>query len=263
MPLSTHSNDYVFGRGELYVDLIDSNGATVGERFLGNCPGFTLSVESEQFEHFSSTSGIRSKDLTVTQSVDFSAQIQCDDVSSANLALFLGGAVGSKAQVATPVANEPHTVKQGLEYQLGTSSSNPTGVRDVGSVVVTNVAGSTTYVLDTDYRLNATLGRIYIIPGGAIADDQVIHVDYTPVAGSRVQVTSGNAGRLTAAVRFLAANANGTNRDLYIASASLSPEGELPLITEDELASFTLNVGVSEKNSQTAAIIIDGRHVAS
>jgi len=263
MPLSTHSNDYVFGRGEIYVDLIDSNGATVGERFLGNCPGFTLSVESEQFEHFSSTSGIRSKDLTVTQSVDFSAQIQCDDVSAANLALFLGGAVGSKAQVATPVENEAHTVKQGLEYQLGTSTSNPTGVRDVSSVVVTNAAGSTTYVLDTDYRLNAALGRVYIIPGGSIADDQVIHVDYTPAAGARVQVTSGNAGRLTAAVRFIAANANGTNRDLYIASASLSPEGELPLITEDELASFTLNVGVSEKNSQTAAIIIDGRHVAS
>ncbi len=263
MPLSTHSNDYIFGRGELFVDIFDDAGNKQGERFLGNCPGFNLSIESEQFEHFSSTSGVRSKDLTVTTSVNFNASIQCDDVSAANLALFLGGSVGSVSQTATPVANEAHAVLQGYEYQLGTSTSNPTGVRDVGSVVVTDTAGTTTYVLNTDYKLNATLGRIYIIPSGAITDDQVIHVDYTPTAGSRTQVTSGTAGRLTGAIRFIAANANGTNRDLYIASCSIAPEGELPLITEDELASFTLNIGVNEKDSNTKQIIIDGRHVAS
>jgi hypothetical protein len=264
MPIAgtNFSNTYVFGRGELFVDLFDSNGAKTGERFLGNCPGFSLNIESEQFEHFSSTGGLRKKDLTVTLSVNFNAEITCDDVSAQNLALFLGGTVSTVTQTATPVTNEAIVVRQDREYQLGATSNNPLGVQDVTSVVVTNVAGSTTYVLNTDYRLDAAKARIYIIPGGGIANGTTVHVDYTPTAGTITRVSSGGSGSQTGAIRFISDNAAGPNRDLYIASASLSPSGELPLITEDELASFTLAVGINERDSGTPQIIIDGRRAA-
>jgi hypothetical protein len=258
--LTPHTNSYVFGRGRLYVDLFDSNGNRTGERFLGNCPGFTINVESEQFEHFSSTAGIRTKDLSVTMSVTLNAQIQCDDVSAENLALFLAGSASTITQTATPVTNEAITVSKGYEYQLGMTSSNPVGVQNVSAVAVTNSAGSTTYVLNTDYTLDATAARIYIVEGGAITNGQVIHVDYTPGAGSYTRVASGSEGSLTGAVRFIADNAgNSPNRDLYIASAELSPEGEMPFITEDGLASFTLNVGVNARDSSTAQIYVDSR----
>ncbi len=263
MPLGNHSNTYVFGRGELYVDLFDGNGAKTGERFLGNCPGFTLNIESEQFEHFSSTGGLRKKDLTVTLSVNFNAEINCDDVSAENLALFLGGSVSTITQSATPVTNEAIVVNQGRDYQLGASGSNGFGVQNVGSVVVTDVAGTTTYVLNTDYRLNAAKGRIHILPGGAITDGTTIHVDYTPTAGTFTRVASGGTGSQTGAIRFISDNAAGPNRDLYIASASLAPSGELPLITEDELASFTLAVGINERDSSTPQIEVNGRLVTS
>jgi phage tail sheath protein FI len=48
----------------------------------------------------------------------------------------------------------------------------------VWDVVVTNVAGDTTYVLDTDYKLDAADGTITRLAAGAIADDETIHVDY-------------------------------------------------------------------------------------
>jgi hypothetical protein len=265
MPIAgtNFANTYVFGRGELFVDLFDNNGNKTGERFLGNCPGFSLNIESEQFEHFSSTGGLRKKDLTVTLSVNFNAEITCDDVSAQNLALFLGGTVSTVTQTATPVTNEAITVNQDREYQLGATSGNPMGVQDVTSVVVTNVAGTTTYVLNTDYRLDAAKARIYIIRGGAIANGTIVHVDYTPTAGTITRVSSGGSGSQTGAIRFISDNAAGPNRDLYIASASLSPSGELPLITEDELASFTLAVGINERDSGTPQIIIDGRRIGS
>jgi hypothetical protein len=263
LPLKAHTNQYKFGRGKLYIDLLTAAGAKVGERFIGNCPGFVLSVESEKFDHFSSTAGLRSKDKTVTLAVDFGAQITCDDVTKDNLALFLGGTVETITQSATPVANEAITVKKGYEYQLGATSSNPVGVQKVGSVVVTDVAGTTTYVLNTDYALDADSARILIIAAGAIANDQVIHVDYTPVAGTIQRVTSGTAGALDAAIRFIAANASGENDNLYIPLCSVAPSGELPFITEDDLASFTLDLGVSTLNSNTKQIYIDGVLVAS
>lgn len=266
MPIAgtNFSNTYVFGRGELFVDVFDENGAKTGERHLGNCPGFTLTIESEQYDHFSSTGGIRQKDFSATLAVNFNAEITCDNVSYDNLALFLGGAVSTITQSATPVTNEAIRVNRDREYQLGATDSNPMGVQDVTSVVVTNVAGTTTYVLNTDYRLDAAKARIYIMPTGAITNGTVVHVDYTPTAGTITRVASGENGSQTGAVRFIAYNGGGTqNRDLYIASANLSPSGELPLITEDEVASFTLAVGIGKRNSGTPLIIIDGRRVST
>jgi len=172
LPLNTHTNQYVFGRGRIFIGVYSGDANRADRRFIGNCPGFTLSVESEKFEHFSSTAGIQTKDLTVTKSVNFNAQVTCDDIQSENLALFLGGTSGTLSQSATPVTNEAIVVQKGYHYQLGLVGSNDVGVREVSSVVVTNVAGSTTYVLDTDYKLDADSGMIYIISdGGGKAPD--------------------------------------------------------------------------------------------
>lgn len=258
LPLNTHTYSYVFGRGKIYIDLFDTSGNKTGERFMGNCPGFTLTVASEKFEHFSSTSGLRKKDLSVVTSVNFNAKITCDDVSGANLALFLGGDVTSVSQVATPVTGEAIVVKDGYEYQLGSTAANPMGVKNVSSVTIKDATEVTTYVLNTDYTLDTASGRFSIIPAGAIADGATIHAGYTPAAGTKTRVTSGDTGSNTGAVRFIADNATGENRDCYIASASLAASGDLPLITEGDIAKFDLDVGVNEKDSNTPQIIIDG-----
>jgi hypothetical protein len=258
LPINAHTNQYVFGRGKIYIDLFDDDGNLTGERFLGNCPGFTLTVASEKFEHFSSTAGLRKKDLTVTTSVNFNSTINCDDVSNENLALFIGGDVSSVTQAATPVTGEAITVSAGYEYQLGATSANPMGVKKVSSVSVKDVTDATTYVADTDYKVDLDSARISIIAGGAIADGTTVHVGYTPAAGTRTRVSSGAAGSATGAVRFIADNAVGENRDCYIASASLAANGDLPLITDNDIAKFALDVGINEKDTNTAQILIDG-----
>jgi hypothetical protein len=263
LPLNVHKNEYVFGRGKTYVDIFDANGNKTGERFLGNCPGFTLSVTSEKFEHFSSTSGLRKKDLSVVTSVNFSGKITCDDVSSENLALFVGGTVSTVTQSATPVTGEAHTVRAGLEYQLGATAANPMGVKDVSAVTLKSADGVTSYVLGTDYVVDLAKARFSPLKGGAITDGTIVHAGYTPKAGTIQRVTSGAGGSQTGAVRYIADNAVGENRDCYISSAALAASGDLPLITENDLAKFDLDVGVNEKDSATPQIIIDGQLVTA
>ncbi|MDN5924462.1 MAG: hypothetical protein L0H70_05625 [Xanthomonadales bacterium] len=263
LPLNAHTNSYVFGRGKIYIDIFDTAGAKTGERYLGNCPGFTLNVATEKYEHFASTAGLRKKDLTVITSVNFNAKISCDDVGADNLALFVGGDVSSVSQAATPVTAEAIKVKAGCEYQLGATASNPMGVKNVTTVTVKDDTDATTYVLNTDYTVDTATARISIIAGGAITDGDTVHAGYTPTAGSRTRVTSGASGSNAGAVRFIADNAVGENRDCYIASASLAASGDLPFITENDVAKFDLDVGVNEKDSNTPQIIIDGTLVAA
>lgn len=261
LPLNAHTNSYKFGRGKIYVDIFDTSGNKTGERYMGNCPGFTLTVATEKFEHFSSTSSLTKKDLTVTTSVNFNGAVTCDDVSNDNLALFLGGLVTDIAQSATPVTGEAITVKAGREYQLGSTAGNPVGVKQVSAVTVQDVTDTTTYVLNTDYTLDTATARIAIIAGGGITDADVIHVGYTPTAGTIKQVSSGGSGSQTGALRFIADNAVGENQDCYISSAALAASGDLPFITENDVASFTLDVGVNEKDSSTPQILINGELV--
>lgn len=258
LPLNTHTNNYVFGRGQLFLNLYAA-GVFEGRRFIGNCPSFNLSVESEIFEHVSSTSGIQTTDLKVTKSTKFSGQIVCDDMQPENMALFLVGSQATLSQVATPVTNEAIVVNKGFHFQLGLTVSNKVGIRDVTSVVVTDVAGTTTYVLNTDYKLDADSGMIYIIPGGAITNGQTIHVDYTPTAGSRPYIQSGDSGSLQGEIFFVSDNANGDNRDVRIPLATISPSGELPFITADDIGAITFDIGPSTLDSATKQIYIVDR----
>ena len=258
LPLNTHTNNYVFGRGQLFLNLYAA-GVFEGRRFIGNCPSFNLSVESEIFEHVSSTSGIQTTDLKVTKSTKFSGQIVCDDMQPENMALFLVGSQATLSQVATPVTNEAIVVNKGRHFQLGLTVSNKVGIRDVTSVVVTDVAGTTTYVLNTDYKLDADSGMIYIISGGAITNGQTIHVDYTPTAGSRPYIQSGDSGSLQGEIFFVSDNANGDNRDVRIPLATISPSGEMPFITADDIGAITFDIGPSTLDSATKQIYIVDR----
>lgn len=227
------TNEYTLGKGKLYFDPFDSNGNKTGERPFGNCPGFSLAVSSEQKDHYSSESGIAQKDKSVAVQVDRTGKVTTDNLSVENLSLFLIGDVSTITQAATPVVDEAIVVKKGRFYQLGASTGNPQGVRNVSSVVVTNSAGTTTYVAGTDYVLDATQARIEILSAGAIADDATIKVDYTPAANSRQRVASSSLTSSSGALRYIADNPVGANRDLYGPSVLLTPTGELQLIGED------------------------------
>lgn len=253
------TKQYVLGRGKVYFDAMLPNSKTrTGERFMGNVTAFNMSIESESLDHYDSTQGIREKDKTVTLQINRAGTLTTDDMNTENILLFILGESETVTQTATPVVDEEiNGVLADRWYQLGASGSNPTGVRGVGSVTVTNDTGVTTYVADTDYTLDADLGRIYIIDGGAISDGDDLLVDYTPVANSRTRIASSASATLDGSLRFVATNPEGPKHDVYLPYCRLSPSGELPMIG-DEWQAMSFNLDIQKYDDNTAAIFIDG-----
>ena len=50
MPEVVNGNNILLGRGKIYFDRFDANGARTGELFLGNCPTFEITPTSEDIK---------------------------------------------------------------------------------------------------------------------------------------------------------------------------------------------------------------------
>ena len=92
MSLTTknHTDNVIVGAGELYVDLLDSNDDTTGERFLGDGVGASLSVATERVQVFSGTGPVARKLVDAVRSIERSFSVTLRDMSPENLALFVG-----------------------------------------------------------------------------------------------------------------------------------------------------------------------------
>ncbi|MGE4338193.1 MAG: hypothetical protein AB7E55_19775 [Pigmentiphaga sp.] len=262
MAIQHITNEYAIPRGRVYFDRFDANGAPTGEVPLGNCPGFTFTAETEKSEHYSSEAGLAEKDAAMIVRVNRTGSLTCDNFSLDNLALFVSGTTETQSQSAGDMTDEAHKVYQGRIYQLGVSSGAPAGVRNVTDVVVTSSDGLTTYVLGADYNVDLELGRIQIIKGGTIADATNIKVDYKTTLKSWQRVKSGATAEVSGALRVIADNASGTNRDWFFPKVTLTPSGDLPVIQEG--TDFTtMEFGVEVlKSANREALYIDGRPVA-
>ena len=253
-----HLNNYTLGRGKIFLarEMSFSAFDTVGERYVGNSPGFTLNIESTALDHFSSDSGINELDFSATTQVNRSGSVMFDDMSPDNMELFFMGDKVTVAQIATPVVAESHdAVTQGLFYQLGVSMASPQGVRGVTAVTVTSDPAGTSYVLDTDYEVDALTGRIYIMPGGAITSASGILVSYTPTASSRSRVVSGSRptrGRM----RYVEDNPAGENRTFLLPLVEIAPSGDFDL-KGDSWRQLSFSIKALKRGSM-AAVYIDG-----
>lgn len=144
----TRTNEYKIPRGRPAFSRRREDGSYEGYRFFGNCPAFTLTVETENFQHINSEGGLNEVDLDVPISVTRSSNITVDNLSHENQAVWLGAAISSFVQDLTPITDESIKVLADRTYQLG-EAQDLTGVRSVtvGTVSVTGTtrANSTAY----------------------------------------------------------------------------------------------------------------------
>lgn len=251
-------SNYTIPKGKIYFD------DGTGEEYLGNTPTAEIGVESTSLDHYSAESGIREKDDTALVEINRSLSITADDISVSNWARFIIGTASTLTQVATPVADAVlgavplGKVKKGRYYQLGVTPTNKTGVRNVTGVTIK--VGASVKALNTDYTLDTALARIYIVPGGTIADNDIVLESYTPAANTRDQVISASAASVAGALRFVADNPKGANRDIFLPSVSLKPTGTARLKGEQaEYMQLGFEIEILKKDLNTAAIYIDGR----
>jgi len=251
----------VLGAGKLYWEQEDANGDLAGsEVLLSETPSLTQNVVTERVTDDNSDGAIAEQDLDIATKVTRALAFSTKDISAKVLALFVLGSEAVLTQTSTPVVGESvGKAVQGESMQLGKSLFS-TGVRSISAVTIK--VGVVSMVLDTDYTLDAALGRIFIIASGGIADGDVVLADFTPAANTRKQVTTDQLGSKTGALRFIADNTVGDNKDAYIPKVTLSPNGDINWKSRDTVQNlaFDGSVGTRSVNGvDMAQIYIDGR----
>lgn len=264
----------VLGAGYVYFDEYDEATAQyLGERYLANTPSLALAMEpGGEVKDYEADGEIAALDLHIFTLLDRTAEFTCKDMSAANMALFVDGDLSSISTTAGAVAadtiNGGKGVLQGYWYQLGQSIS-AAGVRAITTLVIKDSV-PTTYTLTDDYLADLTLGRIYIVPGGAIADDTVITADFAKTDVSWEQVAAARISRARRGrLRFVAGNTAGTNRDLWIPDCQLHPMGDIQWKSRDTVQQmgFRLTIqvptAVDGAGNALAPVYINGRAVAA
>lgn len=103
------SDNYTLGKGVVsfnrYLD-----GAYQGYRDVGNVPEMTLNIDISKLDHFSSRSGIRSKDKTVVQEVTPTLGFALDEITDENFMFSLLGTGTSSSQNASDYSTSTPTI---------------------------------------------------------------------------------------------------------------------------------------------------------
>jgi hypothetical protein len=96
MPTSAPStSNYTLGKGVLSIAEYGTSVFTD----LGNCPSFELEPTEELLDHFSSRSGTRSKDKTVTLEKAYTLTFNLDELSVENMSLFMKATHTGNAEI--------------------------------------------------------------------------------------------------------------------------------------------------------------------
>lgn len=172
------------GKGVVYI----KNRASGGFRFLANVESLTNSFETEEKSIPNNTTGGGGKWDSLTRITGAKASASMYDLSAANLALATNGSVS--AVTAGAILDEVLT-STALGEIIPTINLIDTAVPPV----VTNTAGTVTYVVNVDYTVSAA--GITPLVGGAIPAVGSFNVDYTKKAASVVEMLTSAAGEYT------------------------------------------------------------------
>lgn len=224
------TKNYTLGAGKLYFDRMDDDGNLTGEYYIGNTTSLTGSTDETREEHYSSDEKERAKDASVVTQSDQTVGFTTDDIQPENLALLWKGTAETLAVAAITNTTEDLTVIRGRWYQLGVGPTAPTGARLLTISAVTDDAGTPVAIPGgaggANYDTDPELGRIFIKEDAPdIADGDIIKVTYTGAEHSRTVIIS-KGETIRGALRYIADNTAGENRDDYWPLVELSPDGD-------------------------------------
>ena len=120
MPASPHSTTlYTLGRGIVSIGAWSGATPPGAVSDVGNSPRFECEVAEEKLDHFSSRSGTRVKDKSVTLEIGYTLNFDLDEFAVSNLAMFLMGTATGNVITANTSLDK--------EYEIQFVSDNPAG----------------------------------------------------------------------------------------------------------------------------------------
>lgn len=256
--------NYTLGRGKVYVSRYVDGAPTGAYRYIGNTPEFSLNIESETLDHYSSDEGIREKDDSVPLEVNRTGSLTTDNIDPKNVALFFFGQESTVAQASVASAVETLTgIESGRSYKLGVTASNPAGyfgIDPAGFAVAVN-GGGTALVEGTDYDVDLDNGMVHFLDSSTVAvDDADIDVTYAVLASTRSRVISGSEP-IECAIRYVTKNPKGDDCQFFFPYVKLTPNGDYAL-KGDEWQQMPLAMEIL-KPTGAEAIYRDGNPIAS
>jgi hypothetical protein len=253
------ANNYTLGRGKVYfARFLPGTTTPDGFFYIGNTPEFSLTIESEALDHYSSDEGIREKDDSVPLEVNRTGSMTTDNIDPKNVALFFFGADSTVTQ--SVVASAPFVINDihaGHSYKLGSTGINPAGhfgINATGLTVVKN-PGSVTLNINTDYVIDLDMGIISFVAGGAAAEGDDVTVTYAIRASSRSRVLSGSTP-VEGAMIYRTKNPKGADCAFYMPYCKITPNGDYAL-KGDEWQTIPLSLEIL-KPAVGEAIYRDG-----
>ena len=133
-----------------------------------------------------------------------------------------------------------------------------------GGVTIKNI-GSTVFANVSDFTFDPILGHVNILETGAIAAllaqaSVSLKAGYVKAASTTSQLQTGASSSVTGRLIFMEENAlNPTaTRKWVFESVTLTPDGDLALITDNKNAQAKFKIGINKLNSATPAIKCNG-----
>lgn len=172
------------GAGDLYIARYNSSTGTFDD-FDGPFLASKMEVKpNSDLKEMSSKGrddyGQIIESVPLPKPADFNVTLS--EVNKEALSMALFGSQTTYSQGSGTITNEAKVLKHGKWVELSKQNFATAGF------VVTNTAGTTTYVLDTDYEVNYRTGMIRSLASGAISDGSTVHVDgsYNAISGTQI-----------------------------------------------------------------------------
>lgn len=258
------TEDYLLGRGRIMVAALSSGLPDAdGFRHLGNAPDFTVNVDNETLEHFSSLAGKKTLDARVVITQEVGLTFNLEEFNFDNLADFLSGAAVAAGDGDTNPATAGFgpvdlttAVKKGRYYQIKDANGLPAMDVETANVTLTHDPGGAADVLveDTDYTLDEKNGIVHILnDAGAttVVEGNEIEVTLAADAGAVDwdEVRGLTQSEIEVALKFILINAQNSDKEIMFDfhKVRLIANGDMSAIG-DELAQMPFS-GSAEKNT--------------
>jgi len=224
-----------------------------GWKDMGNVVDDNFEEEKDELPHHSSRHGTRKRDRSLLREITEGLIITLDELSCENLRNFFhAGAITEVAPgVGTGSVAAETMQMRGFEYNILGYGFN------AGSIVVKDITGAITYVLNTDYEVRTNIiggySAIYRKAGGAILEGDFIRVAYTYDVKQHRTFAPVTANEILGKGIFFAISETGVEWVREFTSMQLEREGSIG-ISDQDWSSFQMRALILDDSENNPTI---------